>query len=350
MINCIELDQRKIGPDNPCFIIAEAGVNHNGDLNMARQLIDVAIEAKADAVKFQTFKADHVMTPFAPKASYQKDATGPEESQLDMVRKLELSKEAHEELASYAMERGILFMSTPFDEPSVDLLDGLGIPIFKIPSGEITNLPFLEYVSNKKKPIIMSTGMSTLGEVETAVEIVSDTGNNQLVLLHCVSNYPAAPADVNLLAMLTMRQAFGCPVGFSDHTLGIEIPIAATALGACVIEKHFTLDRSLPGPDHQASLEPDQLAEMIRAIRNVEVSLGDGKKHPAHREIEIAKIARRSLVAAQDINSGTMIEKDMISIKRPGTGLHPPMLNQLIGRRTRIDISAGEILTLSMFS
>jgi len=344
----IEISGRLVGPGHPCFIIAEAGVNHNGSLEMARQLVDVAVRAGADAIKFQTFKAEKVVSSQAPKAVYQLQTTDTSESQLDMVKHLELSFDAFRELYTYCQEKGILFMSTPFDEDSVDFLAELGVTVFKIPSGEITNLPFLTYVASKGKPMIVSTGMSYLGEVETAVRTIEKTGNCDFVLLHCVSNYPADLADVNLYAMQTMSKAFNVPVGYSDHTLGIEVSLAAVALGACVIEKHFTLDCSLPGPDHRASLEPEYLTALVKGIRSVEASLGHGRKEPAKSEANTLAVARRSLVAAQDIQTGTVLTEDMVSTMRPGTGLPPAMRPYLIGRTVRTPIPAGALFTLEM--
>jgi N,N'-diacetyllegionaminate synthase len=344
----INLAGRALGAGEPCFIIAEAGVNHNGDIESARQLIDVAVEAGADAVKFQTFKAERLVTLDAPKAAYQLRNTEVAESQYEMLRRLELSKEAHHTLMNHCAERGILFMSTPFDEESADFLDELGLPVFKLPSGELTNLPFIEHVARKGKPLIVSTGMAYLSEVETAVSAIRAAGNHQLALLHCVSNYPAAARDVNLRAIGTMQEAFNLPVGYSDHTEGIEVAVAAVALGACVIEKHFTCSRDLPGPDHRASLEPDELAAMVRAIRSVEAALGDGRKEPAASESETARVARRSLVAACDIEAGTRLTEDLIAIRRPGTGLPATMLSQVIGQRLRVPVRAGTLFTLEM--
>jgi N,N'-diacetyllegionaminate synthase len=347
-MKAIEISDSLVGLGYPCFIIAEAGVNHNGSLEMARELVDVAVQAGADAIKFQTFKAENVVSSQAPKAKYQLKTTDAGESQMDMVKRLELSFDAFRELYDYCHEKGILFMSTPFDEESVDFLDDLGVTVFKIPSGEITNIPFLEYVASKGKPMVISTGMSYLGEVETTVRTIEKTGNCDFVLLHCVSNYPADPLDVNLYAMQTMSKAFNVPVGYSDHTLGIAISLAAVALGACVIEKHFTLDCSLPGPDHQASLEPKYLTKLVRGIRMVEASLGHGRKEPAKSEANTSSVARRSLVSTQDIQSGTVLTEDMVSIKRPGTGLPPAMGPYLIGRTVRTPILAGTLLTLEM--
>lgn len=345
----IEIDGRKIGPGHPCFVIAEAGVNHNGSCEMAHALVDVAAEAGADAVKFQTFKAERIVTPDAPKADYQLQTTGVSESQYEMLRRLELSRELHQELMAYCQKKGILFMSTPFDDESADFLAELGIPVFKIASGEITNLPFLDHVARKRKPMIVSTGMAGLGEVETAVNTIEKAGNRSLALLHCVSNYPTDPADANLRAMHTMATAFGVPVGYSDHTLGIEVAIAAVALGACVIEKHITLDRNLPGPDHRVSVEPDELVSLVRAVRVVEAALGHGRKEPAASETKTAAVARKSLVAARDLPAGTRLTKELVSIKRPGTGQPPSMLPHLIGRVLRVDVQAGTILRDEMF-
>jgi len=263
-----KIGDKLIGEEEPCFIIAEAGVNHNGSIELAKKLIDAAKDAGADAVKFQTFKTENVVVKDAQKAEYQKETTG-EGSQYEMIKKLELTEEDFRELADYAKEKDIMFLSSPFDKESVDLLNELDVPAFKVGSGEITNLPLLRYIAKKEKPIILSTGMSTLGEIEEALDVIRSEGVEDIILLHCVSNYPARIEDVNLRALGTLKQAFKLPVGFSDHTLGITAPIAAVALGACVIEKHFTLDRNLPGPDHKASLEPEELKEMAKAIREV---------------------------------------------------------------------------------
>ena len=332
----------------PCLIIAEAGVNHNGNLEMALRLVDSAAEAGADVVKFQTFKSEQVVSPVAPKAEYQVQTTGNAESQLEMVKKLELPPEAFQLIARRCVERGITFLSSPFDYDSVDLLEELGVVAYKTGSGELTNLPFLSYIAAKGKPIILSTGMANLDEVAVAVDAVKAAGNRDLVILHCVSNYPAAASSVNLRAMKTLEEEFGVPVGYSDHTEGIAVPIAAASLGACVIEKHFTLDCNLPGPDHRASLEPSQLAAMVRAVRTVEAALGDGVKRPAAEELSTASVARRSLVAAHDLPAGTVLAESMIAIRRPGTGLPPALLRQLVGRRLRQDLPAGNLFTLEM--
>ena len=340
-----QIGGRTIGDGHSCFVIAEAGVNHNGDLGLARRLIDAAADAGADAIKFQTFKADRLVTATAPKAEYQKAATGTEESQHAMLRRLELSEAAHAELQVHAGQRGLIFLSTPFDEESADLLAAMQLPAFKISSGELTNLPFLEHVARLGKPLLVSTGMATIKEVRDAVSII---GGAPLALLQCVSNYPAQPADTNLRAMQTMRAEFGVPVGYSDHTLGNDIALAAVALGACIVEKHLTLDRTLPGPDHAASAEPAELAALIRGIRAVESALGDGVKQPAASEAGVAAVARRSLVAARDIAAGETLDATAIRALRPGGGLPPGQRASLLGLRTRTPIAAGTAFTLEM--
>lgn len=329
--------------NNPVFIIAEAGVNHNGSLVLAKQLIDVAIDAKVDAIKFQTFIAEEIVSNDAPKAEYQLQNTDASESQLEMIKKLELSKEDHQELMDYAKDKNIMFLSTPFDERSVDLLVELGVPLIKISSGEITNHPLLKYIAKKNLPIILSTGMSTLEEVAEAVSIIKAAGCENLTLLHCTSNYPARVEDCNLLAMKTMSDAFDVPVGYSDHTSGIYVPLAATAMGACVIEKHFTLDKNLPGPDHRASLEPAELEEMVRGIRMVEKARGLSVKAPVESELEVRDVARKSIVAKLDIPAGTVITEDMLAFKRPGIGISPEYSIMLIGKTTTQDINKDEI-------
>jgi len=344
----VEIAGHRIGPGQPCFIIAEAGVNHNGNFDLAQQMVEVAARCGADAVKFQTFKAERLVAPNAPKAGYQLRATLTDESQFEMLRRLELSAAAHRELMHHCQKQGLLFMSTPFDEESADLLQDLGVALFKIPSGEITNLPFLAHVGCKGRPMIVSTGMSSLEEVAAAVRTIEEAGNRDLILLHCVSDYPANPADANLRAMSTMSETFHVPVGYSDHTPGIEVALAAVAMGACVIEKHFTLDRNLPGPDHRASLEPGELAALVRGIRIVEAALGHGRKEPAASEASAAAVARRSIVAAHDIPAGARLTGDMLTIKRPGTGLAPAMRSHLVGRIAAQDIPTNTILTWEM--
>jgi N,N'-diacetyllegionaminate synthase len=319
---------------NKTFIIAEAGVNHNGSLEMAFQLIDVAVAAGADAVKFQTFKAEKVIAVNAPKAGYQKEATGSDESQLEMVKKLELDETAHTRLYQYCQHKGIQFLSTPFELESIDLLYRLGLEIFKIPSGEITNLPYLRKLGALKKRLIMSTGMADLGEIEDALDVLTESGTplENMTVLHCNTEYPTPVEDVNLKAMLTIGHAFGVAVGYSDHTPGIEVAVAAVALGAAVLEKHFTLDRNLPGPDHKASLEPDELKAMVQAIRNIEKALGNGIKRPSPSEVKNKSIARKSLVATQPIKTGELFSADNITAKRPGTGISPMRWDEVIGQ------------------
>ena len=348
MVTTVDIAGRTIGPGQPCFIVAEAGVNHNGSLETALQMVDTARDAGASAIKFQSFKAERLVTRDAPKADYQRQATDSAKSQLEMLRCLELPADAYAALLDRCRARNILFLSTPFDEESADFLEMLGIAAFKIPSGEITNLPFLAHVARKGKPMIVSTGMSSLADVEAAVRIIRAGGNRQIVLLQCVSSYPADPASANLRAMQTMTTAFGVPAGYSDHTQGIAVALAAVALGACVIEKHFTLDRHSPGPDHLASVEPDELAALVRGIRTVEAALGDGQKDPASIEANTAAVARKSLVANRDIPIGTILTGDMIGIMRPGTGLPPAMRAYVIGRTARTSIPAGSLLTFEM--
>ena len=344
----IRIEDKLIGEEEPCFIIAEAGVNHNGSVELAKKLIDTAKDAGADAVKFQTFKAENIVVKDAEKAEYQKETTGIGESQYEMIKKLELAEEDFRELADYAKEKDIMFLSSPFDKESVDLLHELDVPAFKVGSGEITNLPLLRYIAKKGKPIILSTGMSTLGEIEEALDVIRSEGVEDIILLHCVSNYPARIEDVNLRAMETLKQAFKLPVGFSDHTLGITAPIAAVALGACVIEKHFTLDRNLPGPDHKASLEPDELKEMVKAIREVEKALGNGIKKPTKEEEKIKKVARRSIVAKVDIPKGAIITEEMLDVKRPETGIEPKYLKFIIGKKAKEDIKKDDVIKFEM--
>ena len=338
-----------INENAPVFIIAEAGVNHNGSIALAKQLIDVAAKAGADAVKFQTFIAEEVVSTDAPKAEYQKQTTDSNESQLDMIKKLELSKEDHQELMDYAKQKNIMFLSTPFDEKSVDLLIELKVPLIKISSGEITNHPFLKYIAKKGLPIILSTGMSTLEEVAMAVSVIKEAGCNNLTLLHCTSNYPARVEDCNLLAMKTMSDAFDVPVGYSDHTPGIYVPLAAAAMGACVIEKHFTLDKNLLGPDHRASLEPIELEEMVHGIRLVEKARGSSMKTLVESELEVRDVTRRSIVAKVDIPAGTVITEDMLTFKRPNIGISPKDRDKIIGQISISNIKKDSLINLKMF-
>jgi N-acetylneuraminate synthase/N,N'-diacetyllegionaminate synthase len=341
-VHQIALAGRQIGPDFPCFVIAEAGVNHNGEVKLAHRLIDAAADAGVDAVKFQTFDPDQVAAPAAVKADYQIEATGEEGAQLDMLRRLTLPPPAYRELARHAADRGLIFLSTPFDRSSADFLRELGVPAFKVSSGDVTNHPFLEHLARAGLPLLLSTGMSTLEEVARAVEVIRACGASSLALFHCVSNYPAAPGDCNLRAMETMRSAFGAPVGWSDHTDGIDISIAAVALGANLLEKHFTLDRNLPGPDHKASLEPDELRDMVSAIRRVEAALGDGVKRPVEAEIPIAVIGRRSLFWRTSLPVGALVTPDNLTALRPATGISPAEQASLVGRRLARAVQAGE--------
>ena len=327
------------------FIIAEAGVNHNGSLDLALRLVDAAKASGADAVKFQTFRADLLVTRSAHKAPYQERTTANGESQFEMLQRLELDAAAHERLIDYCRQIGIQFLSSPFDAESADLLAAMDVPMYKVPSGEITNLPFLQHLARKGRPLILSTGMSTLGEVEEAVHVLQSAGASQLTLLHCVTEYPAPYAEVNLRAMQTLKSALGLPVGYSDHTPGIDIAIAAVALGAEVIEKHFTLDRSLAGPDHAASLEPVELQQMVAAIRHVEAALGTGIKSPAPCELLNISVARKSVVAARALPAGHQLAIGDLDIKRPGNGLAPKLLPALIGRTLRAGLVKDEIIT-----
>ena len=340
-----------------CFIIAEAGVNHNGDIKLAYRLVEKAKEAEADAIKFQTFLTEKIISKKVDMASYQKKNIKSQETQFDMIKKLELSYEDFRKIKKYCDDIGIIFLSTPDEEESLDfLVDDLKVPAIKIGSGEITNLPFLKYAARKKIPIILSTGMANLSEVEEAVNIITqnqDSVNTSifppLTLLHCTSNYPCPMEEVNLKAMLTLKEAFKLPVGYSDHTLGIEVPIAAVALGAKVIEKHFTLDKNLPGPDHKASLEPEELKVMIKAIRNIEKALGDGIKKPNKSEVEIMKVVRKTLVAARDIKKGEIIKDKDIVIKRAGIGIPPKFKDTIVGMKINKDIKKDTPFDWSFF-
>ena len=344
----IQIQQKTIGAGSPCFVIAEIGVNHNGCFDTAIKMIEEAAASQVDAVKFQTFKASELVTATADKADYQTQATKTTESQQEMLTKLEFSAEQFAKLKEHSEKCGLIFLSTPFDYSSVDILDDLGIAAYKVPSGEVPNTPFLSYIAKKEKPIILSTGMSTLAEVEEAFRSVTSVGNNDLVILHCVSCYPTDPSDANLRAMQTIKTAFNTIVGFSDHTLGLEISFAAVALGASVLEKHFTLSREMEGPDHAASLEPGELRELIKGIRNIEAALGDGVKVPVEAEKNTADVARKSIVAMCDITEGTVITDSLLSIKRPGTGLSPKMLEQVIGRTANCDIQKDALVNFKM--
>jgi N,N'-diacetyllegionaminate synthase len=328
------------------LIIAEAGVNHNGDITLAKQLIEVAAEAGADLVKFQTFGADRLVTKQTKKADYQNAAIGELETQHEMLTRLELSTEMHSDLIAYCESCNIGFFSTGFDIESVDFLRSLGINQFKIPSGEITNLPYLRHIGQFGKSVILSSGMSTLGDIEGAIDVLekSGTARSLITVLHCTAEYPAPMAEVNLQAMLSIKAAFGVEVGYSDHTTGIEVSIAAAALGAKVIEKHFTLDKSLPGPDHKASLEPDELKAMVSAIRNIEIAMGDGIKAPTSSEVRNKSLVRKSLVASKAIRAGELFTPENITTKRPGTGISPMSWDTIIGFKAKRDFVIDELI------
>lgn len=333
---------------NKIFVIAEAGVNHNGSISIAEKMIDLAAMAGADAIKFQTFKAENVISRYAPKAEYQKINTSKKESQLEMVKKFELSQAMHRELLSYCGNKKIMFLSTPFDLDSIDLLHKLGLKLFKIPSGEITNLPYLRKIGSLRKKLIISTGMSTLQEVKDALSILVKSGTNKkdITVLHCSTEYPTPFADVNLYAMLTIKNQLKVAVGYSDHTLGIEVALAAATLGATVIEKHFTLDKNMLGPDHKASLEPEELRMMVRGIRNIELALGSGIKCPSNSESKNIRIARKSIVASRAIRKGERFSTFNITVKRPGTGISPMKWDSVLRRVAKKNFNFDELIKI----
>lgn len=326
------------------FVIAEAGVNHNGDIDTAKEMICRAKEADCDCVKFQTFFADDLVTKEAPQAQYQVLNLGKRESQYDMLKRLELGEEAFSILKEQCEKNDIEFMSTPFDQKSVDILERVGIKRYKMSSGDITNKPLLEYVALKNKPVIISTGMSTLQEVKDAVEWVEGMGNTDISLLHCTSNYPAPYAEVNMNAMVTMMRNFSYPIGYSDHTKGYEIPIMAVSMGACIIEKHFTLDKNMPGPDHKASLDYNELKKMVSQIRHIEDAFGDGEKRPVKSEMSTREVARKSIVLACSMKTGEMIKEENLAVKRPGNGLAPSEIQRIIGRRMLRDMEKDDMI------
>lgn len=340
--------KKEISMQKPVFIIAEAGVNHDGCLDRARMLVDVAAQAGADAVKFQTFRAETLVSRSAPKADYQQQTTGSSESQYDMLRRLELSMEDHRALIAHCRQAGIRFLSSPFDLASIDLLCDLGLDVFKIPSGEITNLPYLRRIGSLAKDVILSTGMADMDEISAALRVLTDAGTpkDRITVLHCNTEYPTPMGDVNLRAMRSIGAAFGVRVGYSDHTEGIEVPIAAVALGAAVIEKHFTLDRRLPGPDHRASLEPVELHAMVSAIRNIEVALGSGIKQPSISELKNRLVARKSIVAARPIVAGETLTGINLTVKRPGNGFSPMLWESVIGQKAPRDFFADEAISI----
>ena len=328
------------------FIIAEAGVNHNGSIELAKKLIDVASESGADAVKFQTFKAEKLVSKHAQKADYQKETTDKNESQFEMIKKLELDSDTHKELMAYCKTKNIMFLSTPFDHDSIELLNDLGLEIFKIPSGEITNLPYLRHIGKLNKKVILSTGMADIGEIEDALDvlILAGTKKENITVLHANTMYPTPMEDVNLKAMVTIGNTFDVAFGYSDHTLGIEVDIAAVAMGACCIEKHFTLDKTMEGPDHKASLEPDELKAMVKAIRNIELALGSCVKKPSKSEIPNMKIARKSIVAKMDIKKGELLSENNLAIKRPGNGINPMRWDEIVGSIATKDYKEDELI------
>jgi len=330
------------------FIIAEAGVNHNGKVKLAFDLIEAAKDAGADAVKFQTFKADSLVSRKAVKADYQKKTTNSDESQYEMIKRLELSLDDHQKLIEYCKSKDIEFLSSPFDLNSIDLLKELGLVTFKIPSGEITNLPYLRKIAGYNKNVILSTGMSDLGEIEDALDILilGGTEKEKITVLQCNTEYPTPYEDVNLKVLFTIKNAFNVKVGYSDHTKGIEVPIAAVALGAEVIEKHFTLNRNMEGPDHKASLEPDELKNMIDAIRNIEKAMGDGIKKPSKSEIKNKTIARKSLIAVREIKKGELFSEENIGIKRPGNGISPMRWDEVIGKIAFQDFAVDDLIEI----
>ena len=328
------------------LIIAEAGVNHNGSIEIAKQLVDAAKIAKADIIKFQTFVAENLVTKTAQKAEYQKNNLRGESTQLSMLKNLELSKDDFIGLLKYCSDKKIEFLSTAFDFDSIDFLNELGMQVWKIPSGEITNLPYLVKIAKLNKKVILSTGMSTMKEIEEAVNILKDNGASEIVILHCTTEYPTPYEDVNLNAMLAIKEKFGYEVGYSDHTMGIEVPIAAVALGAKVIEKHFTLDRNMEGPDHKASLEPSELKFMVESIRNIECALGSGYKKPAKSEIKNIDIVRKSIVARQNIKKGELFTENNLTVKRPGNGLSPMEWYSVIGTKAIKNFEQDEMIEI----
>jgi N-acetylneuraminate synthase/N,N'-diacetyllegionaminate synthase len=338
------IGKHRLGRDAPCFVIAEAGVNHNGDPELAGRLIDAAADAGADAVKFQTFRASSVAAAEAPKADYQLETTGNVTSQREMLEALELDEAAHRELKRHAGQRGLAFLSTPFDAGSVALLDDLDVDAFKVASPDLTNYPLLDEIAICRRPIFLSTGLADLEEVGAGIERLRTGGATEVVLLQCTSAYPAPANESNLRAMATMANRFGLPVGYSDHTEGSEVALAAVALGAATLEKHLTLDRAMPGPDHRASLEPDELADLIRAVRRVESALGNGIKTPSPAEARNTAVVRRSLAAAADLPAGATLTRAMLIALRPGTGISPTQVDEVAGRRLKVDKRQGEIL------
>jgi N,N'-diacetyllegionaminate synthase len=347
-VKTVRVDDRTVGDGAPCFVVAEVGANHNRDFELAKRLIDVAAEARADAVKFQTYSADTLYSRTTPRFKYLKDVADTDTHAL--LKSIELPRDWQARLADYAREKRIMFFSSPFDTRAVDELDEIGVPLFKIASFELMDLPLIEYTASKRRPVVLSTGMATMGEIEDALLACRKVGNDQVILLQCASLYPSPPELINLRSMDTMRAAFGCPVGLSDHTLGISVAIAAAARGAAMLEKHFTLDRGMKGPDHPFAIEPTELRALVAGIRDVEKALGDGRKvGPSEAEAdEMYRLARRSLVAACPIPRGTPITREMLTVKRPGFGIKPVHLEIVIGRPAKVDIGADDVITWDM--
>lgn len=343
----IKISDRFIGNNYPVFIIAEAGVNHNGKLKNAKILVDIASKSGVDAVKFQTFKSEGVVTKNAHSASYVKKNIGKEIKQIDLIKRYELSYKDFEELKKYCDKKNIIFLSTPHSFDAIDFLEGL-VPAFKFGSGDLTNIPFIIHAAKKKKPIILGTGMSTLKEINFAINSIEKTKNKQIIALHCTTNYPCSFEDVNLRAMITMQKKLDCLVGYSDHSLGITVPIIATALGANIIEKHFTIDKNLPGPDHKASLDPNELNKMVVEIRNTEKILGSPIKKPTSSEKNYINLIRKSIIAKKDIKKGALIEKDNITIKRPATGISPIFYDKIIGKKAKRNIKKDIVIKKNM--
>jgi N-acetylneuraminate synthase/N,N'-diacetyllegionaminate synthase len=342
-----KISNKTVGENHPIFIIGEAGINHNGKLELAKKLVDIAADAGCDAVKFQTYKSEGVVAHSAESADYVNENLGSNISQFDLIKSYELKYEDFEELKKYCDNKGIIFLSTPHSFDAINFLDDL-VTAYKFGSGDLTNIPALKHAAKKDKPIILGTGMSTIYEIKQAVNAIKSEGNDKIIALHCTTNYPCPIEEVNLNAMLTMKEELECLVGYSDHTLGIMIPILATAMGANVIEKHFTLDKNLPGPDHKASLDPDELKKMISEIRETELVLGSFDKKPTASEEKIKQVTRKSLIAKNNISKGTTITKDLIDIKRPGTGINPVDIEKIVGKKSKIDIDKDEILQFNM--
>jgi N,N'-diacetyllegionaminate synthase len=346
-MNTIQIGKKKIGNNQPCFIIAEAGVNHNGELPLAKKLIDIAVDAGVDAVKFQVFKPEGVTTKTANMAEYTEKNIGKEMPQIDLLKNLALPYDDFKTLKDYCDDRNIIFLATPHSFDAIDFLEPL-VPAYKFGSGDITNIPSLQYAAGKGKPILLGTGMSTLREVKQAVTAIQLKGNMQIVALHCTTNYPCQLNEVNLRAMITMQNELTCLTGYSDHTLGLIVSVMAVALGAVVLEKHITIDKNLTGPDHKASLEPDELTQMVSEIRNVEKAMGSFEKKPTDSEKKLMNIVRKSIVASENIKKGSLIKQEMITFKRPGTGLQPTDINKILGKKTKRTIAKDEIFQSDM--